>query len=183
MGPQDLPQKFKWILNEPGPKIIFQMLKYYRLMETPGKGSTPLIMQWAKELGVTKDMFPSDATPWCGLGANYNLHAIGYPIPPALKLLAAKAILDVPGYIKVPKGEEMFGDIMVFNRPGGNHEAFNCGENENNFLTIGANTSDRIEFAFIAKNRLTGTRRPKYNKFKPRKKILNFDGTVSTNEA
>jgi uncharacterized protein (TIGR02594 family) len=178
-----IPDKYKWLLQETGPKMLIEALKHYGTLEHKGKGSNPNIMAWAKEVGVN-GWYTDDDIPWCGLFVGMVAKRCGYPFP-ASKLLAARQWINWGE--PVTKGREMLWDILVFERPGGGgHVGFYVGENDKAFLVYGGNQSNAVGFAWIDKSRLLGARRPKYAIGEPdnvRKVALTETGILSTNEA
>lgn len=177
-----LPDKYSWLVKEGAPKMLVESLRHYGTLEHVGKGSNPNIMSWAKEVGVS-GWYTDDDIPWCGLFVGVVAKRAGYPFP-ASKLLAARQWINWG--TPVTKGREMLWDILVFSRDGGGHVGFYVGENKDNFLVYGGNQSNAVGFAWIAKSRLLGARRPEYKIGEPinvRKIELTFDGKLSTNEA
>lgn len=177
-----LPEKYKWLSDEGAPKMLVEALKHYGIMEHVGKGSTVDITKWAKEVGVS-GWYTDDDIPWCGLFVGIVAKRSGYPFS-AGKLLAAREWVNWG--VPVTAGREMLWDILVFSRSGGGHVGFYVGENKDNFLVYGGNQSNAVGFAWIAKNRCIGARRPKYAIAEPgnvRKINLTFDGKLSTNES
>ena len=55
-----LPQQYKWLENETGPKMLIEALKCYGVTEIPGAKSNDIIMLWAKELGIEKQYTNDD---------------------------------------------------------------------------------------------------------------------------
>lgn len=176
-----LPVKYQWLTKEGAPKMLVEALRHYGIMEHVGKGSNANITAWAKEVGVS-GWYNDDDIPWCGLFVGMVAKRCGYPFS-AAKLLAAREWVNWG--VAVPKGGEKLWDVLVFSRPGGGHVGFYVGENKDNFLTYGGNVSNAVGFAWIAKNRLIGARRPAYKIGEPanvRKIQLSFTGELSTNE-
>lgn len=162
--------------------MLIEALRHYGIMEHPGKGSNPDITQWAKEVGVS-GWYTDDDIPWCGLFVGVVASRAGYPFS-AGKLLSARQ-WNTWG-VGVPKGQEKLWDVLVFVRPGGGHVGFYVGENKTAFLVYGGNQSNAVGFAWVAKDRLLGARRPPYKIGQPanvRKIILNTSGDLSTNES
>lgn len=178
----NLPDKYKWLETEGAPKMLVEAIKHYGTLEHTGQGSNPNILAWAKEVGVS-GWYTDDDIPWCGLFVGVVAKRSGYPFP-ASKLLAAEQWINWGE--PVTKGREMLWDILVFKRPGGGHVGFYVGENEKAFLVYGGNQSNAVGFAWIAKERCIGARRPKYAIGEPgnvRKIAFNESGELSTNEA
>lgn len=182
MGAKLLPAKYAWLYAEGAPKMLVEALRHYGTLEHVGKGSNVNILSWAKRVGVS-GWYTDDDIPWCGLFVGIVALACGYPFSSAL-LLAAKEWLKWG--VEVTKGREMLWDVLIFSRPGGNHVCFYVGENDHAFLCYGGNQSNAVGFAWIAKDRLIGARRPKYAIAEPpnvRKIILTETGELSTNES
>lgn len=177
-----LPDKYKWLESEGAPKMLVEAIKHYGTLEKKGKGSNPDITRWAKEVGVDS-WYTDDDIPWCGLFVGVVAKRCGYPFP-ASKLLAARQWINWGE--PVTEGREMLWDVLVFQREGGGHVGFYVGENDNAFLVFGGNQSNAVGFAWIAKKRLIGARRPKYAVGEPqnvRKILLTQTGELSQNEA
>lgn len=172
-----LPEKYKWLASEPGPKMILEGLKIYGTVETSGKADNPVILGWAKECGINH--YFHDDIAWCGLTIAVIACRAGKPVP-AKPLWAAnwgswgnKAIVA------------MLGDVLCFKRPGGNHVALYIGEDNLTYHILGGNQGDRVSITRILKERCWAIRRPDYGiqPLNVRKIILTADGTISKNEA
>ncbi len=176
-----LPDKYKFLLEEKGPKMLVEAIKHYGILEHKGKGSNPDITKWAKEVGVS-GWYTDDDIPWCGLFVGIVALRAGYPFE-AGKLLAAKQWLNWGE--PITKGREALWDVLVFSRTGGGHVGFYVAETDNAFLVYGGNQSNAVGFAWISKSRFVGARRPKYAIGEPpnvRKIFVNQDGNLSQNE-
>lgn len=179
---KNLPAKYSWLAQEGAPKSLVEALRHYGVMEKVGKGSTVDITIWAKEVGVS-GWYTDDDIPWCGLFVAICMKRAGYPFL-AAKLLAAKLWLEY-GVVIEPEDAKLW-DIMIFGRAGGGHVGFLVGENAHAYLIYGGNQSNAVGFAWIAKDRLLGVRRPAYAIGVPpniRKIELSETGELSTNEA
>ena len=180
-----LPLKFQWLDKIPVdtlPKLWIENRKHYGVLETPGTANTPEIMSWAKEFGAS-GYYKLDSIPWCGLYACVPMGRAGYRNLIPRDPLAAKSWNGVG--VSVPKGMEMFMDVLVFSRPGGNHVGYYIAENKTHFLVYGGNTADSVGFAWIEKTRLQYAGRIAYNNQpKAIKKYFLEIGSdkVSTNE-
>lgn len=184
-----LPKEYAWLLNEAGPKMLIEALRHYGTLEHVGKGSNPNILAWAKEVGVS-GWYPDDDVAWCGLFVAVVCKRCNYAHPNWANVLGARYWADGPtwkGYgLKIPIAEAKFMDILVFNRPGGNHVGFYIGETKDAFCVLGGNQSNSVGFTWIAKNRCIDVRRPDYQIGVPkniRKIYLNKTGALSQNEA
>jgi len=177
-----LPQRYNWLYKESSPKMLVEAIRHYGTLELKGNGSNPNIKAWAKEVGVS-GWYTDDDIPWCGLFVGVVAKRSGYPFDSG-KLLAARQWMNWG--TEVTKGREMLWDVLVFSRDNGGHVGFYVGENDNAFLVYGGNQSNAVGFAFIAKSRLLGARRPKYAIGEPknvRKVYLSYSGELSLNEA
>jgi len=176
----NLPTKYQWLLQETGPKMIIELIRVYGTKETPGDEDNPVIMKWAKEVGVERD-YRHDAVPWCGLAMAVIAKRSGKEVnfPP----LWAKNWAQFGE--RVTDGAQL-GDVLVFTRSGGaGHVGLYIGEDDDCYHVGGGNQADMINIARVAKDRLYAVRRPIY-KVKPanvRRILLDKDGEVSRDEA
>jgi uncharacterized protein (TIGR02594 family) len=167
------------------PRMIQEAVKLFGTIETPGSGNNPVIMAWAKEVGVdVARIYTADSIPWCGL---------------AMAVFAKRADKEV---VKNPLwalswatfGHDaecaMLGDVLTFVRKTATgskagHVALYVGESATTYHILGGNQSDKVCIIEIAKSRLYAIRRPDYN-IQPNsvaQVVLNASGVVSTNEA
>lgn len=175
-----LPDQYKWLLNEPGPKMLLTALKYYGLKEGLGSSDNPTIMQWAHDFGIT--WYEHDSIAWCSLFMGQVAKESGYAPPNKNVLLAAVSWAKWG----VRQSVAMLGDILVFNRPGGHHVGLYVGEDDTAYHVLGGNTSDAVGIARLAKDRLIGIRWPEGVDLSTniRTIILSSSGTpLSQNEA
>lgn len=151
-----LPNKYAYLLGEPGPKMITEFLKLYGIHETPGPADNPIILQWAKEVGVA-DRYIHDAIPWCGLVMAVIAKRAGKVVDfdPLL------ALNWVRFGEKVSDGPK-FGDVMIYKRLGGGHVCLYVGEDDSCYHCAGGNQSDAVNIVRKAKDRLYAVRRPAY---------------------
>lgn len=180
-----LPKKFKW-LNEIGtlPRLLSEGLRFLDLKELPGtKNNNPVIMQWAKDLGVS-DIYVNDEVSWCALGMSKICVLAGKPMPfKRYEIVRAASFLKWGN--EVPIEEAQCGDVLVFSRIGGNHVALYVAETPNTFWVYGFNQSNKAGFTEIEKKRCRGARRY-YAIGAPasaKKYFMGTSGKVSTNEA
>ena len=62
-----LPLAYGWIDDlQPLPRMVAEARKLYGITEVQGSGDNPVILGWAKELGLAK-IYNHDEIPWCGL--------------------------------------------------------------------------------------------------------------------
>lgn len=180
----NLPQKYKWLLSEPGPKMILEGLKIYGIKEIPGEKSNAIILGWAKEFDI-EDIYTNDDVAWCALAHAHVAKAAGKEVPyKRYELLRAKSWMESFGE-EIDLEDAMLGDTVVFKRPGGYHVAQYIGEDKDNIHCLGGNQSNAYNITRIPKIRLVAVRRPLY-KNKPaniRKIHLEPAGEISVNEA
>lgn len=177
----NLPDKYKWLNDEAGPKELKEALLLYGTLEVAGTKSNPVIMAWAKEVGVS-GWYADDAVAWCGLFKGVCAKRAGWVVKSDL----LSALSWAKWGTEVTKGQESLGDTLIFVRPGGGHVGYYIGENDKSFLVYGGNQSDTVGFTFIAKDRLFACRRAQWKVSQPenvRKIHLSESGVLSTNEA
>ena len=173
-----LPSAYAWLAQEPGPKMLVEMLKIFGTVERPGPGDNTEILRWAEVVGVRKD-YVHDSIPWCGLTIGYAGKMAGKDIPKtplwALSWAEFGSKADHP----------MLGDILVFKRDGGGHVTMYVGEDGEAYHCLGGNQHDEVCISRIGKSRLYAARRPHYN-VQPanvRRVYLSANGHLSQNEA
>lgn len=183
----NLPEKFKWLLNAvPLPKLVAAGLQFLGIKEIPGHANNPVIMNMAKEIGLD-GIYKNDDTSWCALFMCYICKLCGKPLPETngdlYNMLRAAWFLNYGN--KVPDGQAMLGDILVFERPGGNHVGLYIAESKMTYFVLGGNQSNSVTIAEIKKDRLLQARRF-YNVAAPvtvKKYYMDATGLVSHNEA
>lgn len=173
----NLPPQYRWLINEPGPKILVEALKLYDTREAPGLVNNPEILAWATELGLHK-VYRDDATPWCGLFTGFVVKKAGKePIKDPLwaRNWAAWGSPTTPE----------LGCVLVFSRgKTSGHVGIYVGEDAECYHVYGGNQSDRVCITRIPKDRLLAAR-AMYNT-KPanvRPVHLEASGVISRNEA
>lgn len=174
----NLPNKYQWLLNEPGPKMLLEFIKIYGIKEAPGAVDNPVILAWAKEVGV-KDTYIHDEIPWCGLAMGVVAKRAGKDV----NFNPLRALNWAKFGKKVTDGPKL-GDILVFTRKGGGHVGLYIGEDDGCYHVGGGNQLDEVNITRIVKSRLYAVRRPIYKVVPPnvRQIILDNDGAVSSNE-
>ncbi len=175
----DLPKQYRWLADEPGPRILVEALKTYGTVEKPGPGSNPSIMAWAKAAGLER-VYRADSTAWCGLWAAYVALQAGWE--PPVNPLWARNWLSWGSPAPAP----MLGDVLVFSRGSSGHVGLYVGEDATAFHVLGGNQSDRVMIKRIDKKRLLGARRCPWRINQPagvRPVALAATGALSTNEA
>lgn len=174
-----LPREYQWLSLEPGPKMLLEFLGIYGTKEVLGPGDNPIIIQWAKELGL-KD-YQHDETAWCGLAMAVVAKRAGKELPPANPLWALNWALFGN---KVTDGPKL-GDVLVFKRQGGGHVTLYVGEDEGCYHCLGGNQSDMVNIVRKAKDRLYAVRRPVYihQPLNVRKVFLSPTGAIDDKES
>jgi uncharacterized protein (TIGR02594 family) len=148
-----LPKEFHYLYDEPGPRILKEMMKLYGTVEEQGPGDNPVILEWARSIGYG-DVYKHDAIPWCGLTVAYAAQQAGWDIP--VNPLWARNWLKF-GYKSSPA---MLGDILVFARGSSGHVAMYVGEDAKNFYILGGNQSDAVNIHSRLKSKdFLGSRR------------------------
>jgi uncharacterized protein (TIGR02594 family) len=150
------------------------------LKEIPGPTSNQVILQWAKDLKAPQ-WYMDDDQPWCALFMNRLLMACQLPVSgPGFDLLRAKSFEKYGELMGTPSP----GAILVFTRAGGGHVGLYLGERLDAYRVLGANQSNSVSEAWIAKDRLTSIRWPQgVPRTNTGRVWLTNDGKVSTNEA
>lgn len=182
-GPGTLDPDYRWLAQEPGPRMLIEALALHGTHEAPGERDNPDILGWAAELGgeVAK-VYTHDSVAWCGLFVAIAAKRAFWPV--------VDRPLWAANWLKwgVEVATPMLGDILVFTRPGGNHVGFYVGEDATHFHVLGGNQTDQVNVVRIAKSRLRlrGARRAPWRAMQPpnvRRILLAPSGRVSTNEA
>ena len=169
---------YDWLKNEKSTKILVEAFKHLGVKEIVGKENNPIILEWAKELGVS--WYVNDEIPWCGLFIAYCTKTAGLDVvkSPLMALSWANYGTAVD--------EPMLGDILTFKRQGGGHVGIYVGEDEDCYHVLGGNQSNSVSITRIAKIRLYKARRTKWKVAQPtnvRKVFIVGKGEISTNEA
>jgi uncharacterized protein (TIGR02594 family) len=149
-----LPAEYAWLAHEGAPRMLVEALKLYGIKEVIGSGDNHVIVDWAKEIGVS---YSHDETPWCGLMMAVVARRAGKELPPC-PLWA----LDWKDHFGHAVAQPMLGDVMVFSRAGGGHVSLYVGEDSACWHCLGGNQGDRVSFTRIPKTRQHWARRPDY---------------------
>jgi uncharacterized protein (TIGR02594 family) len=173
----NLPKAYQWLQQEPAPRHLLKAVELFGTTESVGNINNPVIMGWAKELGLEK-VYTSDSIPWCGLYTAIVIHR------------AARPVVDQPLWalnwnkFGVRVTEPMLGDVLTFTRKSGGHVGFYVGEDATAYHVLGGNQGDKVSIVRILKKRLVQFRRPAYNSqpTNVRKITLEPNGIISTNE-
>lgn len=157
--------------------MLVEAVRLYGVTEKQGTGNNPVILNWAKELGI-KD-YTADSIPWCALFVAWIAHKAGKTIPDSPLWALNWAKWGNP--VKTP----MLGDVLVFKRNGGGHVGLYVGEDSTAYHVLGGNQGDCVCVSRIAKDRLYACRNL-YVVSQPqncRRVFLRADGALSRNEA
>lgn len=173
---------YDYLKKENAPQILVQALKYIGTKEIKGPQHNPVIMGWAKDLGIEK-VYTADEIAWCGLFMAYVCKAANVEIP-----FSAKDALWALNWNKfgTKQSTAMLGDVLTFTRNGGGHVGIYVGEDATHYHIIGGNQSDMVNIMRIAKNRLSQIRRTTWKILQPsnvRVIKLSATGPISTNES
>lgn len=180
----NLPQRWAWLADEPGPRMLKEALKLYGTLEYPGSPDNPTILEWADEVGGDVGWYNKDSIPWCGLFMAVVALRSGKTVP--RQSLRARAWLKFGR----PSPRPELGDVLVFWRkhpdsPSG-HVGLYVGETLHYYYVLGGNQSDSVCITRLKKDRLLGSF-AQWNIGKPdyvRPILIGFDiGDVSENEA
>jgi uncharacterized protein (TIGR02594 family) len=188
-----LPQRYRWLERESGPRMIVETLKEHGTVEAPGAADNPRILRWQKELqsaGFGRgygSFYRADSIPWCGLfmaviAHRANLERRPERNPPKL-YLAALQWADWGS--SVAQSNAGLGDVLVFKRSGGGHVGLYVGHDDHAFHVLGGNQANRVSITRIARSRLHAVRRPAYRlaptNIRPIR--ISATGALSSNEA
>jgi uncharacterized protein (TIGR02594 family) len=174
-----LPKKYSWIDQEPGPRLLLEMRKLYGTIEAPGGADNPLILQWAERIGLGH-VYQHDSVAWCGLTVAYAAAQAGWDHAPHGNALWARNWADWG--TSVPKGQEMFSDVLVFARGSAGHVALYVGEDSTNFHILGGNQGDKVSIKTRPKSGLIAARRCPWRVNQPpnvRKIMISSSGAIS----
>ena len=181
-----IPKKFNWLTTIGVlPRLVQAAIEYIGLKEVPGQKNNPVIMQMAEAVGVA-DIYKNDDTSWCALFISFLCKKTNKPLPLTKdKYDYIRAAWFLKYGNPVRSGDEKLGDILVFQRTGGNHVGIYIAESKDTFYVLGGNQGNSVSIAEISKFRLREARRF-YATGGPasvKKYYLDTSGKVSTNEA
>lgn len=178
-------QRYDWLGSVEGaPKMIKEavVLGQLNTTEFPGPKSNPEIMALAAEAGLS-DIYKSDETAWCAVAHAVIALRAGKIVPfKGYERLRASSFQKFGSHVDVP----MFGDTLVFSRPGGFHVGLYIGEDNVCYHVAGGNQSNQYCVTRILKGRLLEARRPEYKSGTPagvKRIFLESEGMPSSNEA
>ena len=188
-----VPEPYRWLLDEPGPRMLTIGLSMYGTLEAKGDANNPVILGWQRELQAAGfgrhygRFYTKDSIPWCGLWMAVVAHRANVERrpdrAPPRKYLSA---LEWRNFGRaVPIEQAALGDICVLTRFGGHHVFQYVGEDDVAVHGLGANQSDAVNIRRFHKDRVIAVRAPFYRIQPPnvRKVFLSQDGELSANEA
>lgn len=148
----------------PPPKMVTEALRLYYTTEGPGSMDNPVILGWAKELGLS-GVYSHDSVPWCGLFVALVAKRAGKE--PVANPLWAMNWRNFGTEVQTP----MLGDVLVKTRKTASgtiagHVCIVLGEDGTHYHVIGGNQSDKVCITRIPKSSKLWFRRPPY-KVKP----------------
>lgn len=170
---------YDFLKSETSPKLLVEAVKLLGTKEVVGKVHNPVILGWAKEVGLQK-VYTADEIPWCGLAIAYACHQAGVQVVD--KPLWALSWANYGTKVSEP----MLGDILTFKRDGGGHVGIYVGEDKDCYHVLGGNQGNAMSVSRIVKSRLYQARRTKWKIAQPanvRKVLLDPKGAISQNEA
>lgn len=184
-----LPDRFKFLL-EIGvlPKLVSAGLQYLGIKELPGVKNNPVIMDWARGLGLSK-IYKGDYLAWCGLAIAHLLRITAKPLPDVKGDLYnyLRALYYKNWGYEVPIQDAQLGDLVILIREGGGHVGICIGwsKDKKTIFLMGGNQSDTFSIAEFKADRIVAVRRY-YATAAPasaKQYFIDSTGVVSTNEA
>jgi uncharacterized protein (TIGR02594 family) len=175
-----MPQ-YRWLEQEPAPRMLKEMLKLYGVTEAPGSRDNPTILGWAQEIGLGH-VYKHDATAWCGLTVAVAAARATWDCKPCGNALWALNW----AHWGTPQDVAMLGDVLVFKRDGGGHVGLYVGEDATHYHLLAGNQSDMVCIVRKAKQPIEAIRRAPWRIAQPpnvRVVHLSPDGLVSTKES
>lgn len=169
---------YEWLKSETAPRILVQAVKQLGVKEFVGKEHNPIILGWAKSLGLER-IYTNDEIPWCGLFIAECCRAAGLEV--VERPLWALNWNKFGNRVSDP----MLGDVLTFKRNGGGHVGIYVGEDKTHYHVLGGNQANAVNVVRIAKNRLNQARRTAWKIAQPanvRKIYLEPKGLITTNE-
>lgn len=165
------------------PIMIKEAVKLGKLNtnEIPGPKSNPEILKLA-EIADVSNIYKNDDVAWCAVAQAAICILANKEVPfKSYDRLRAASFLKFGSTVTEP----VLGDVLVFTRTGGGHVGMYVGEDKDCFHVVGGNQSNAYNVTRIAKNRLSGARRPKYSVMpkSAKKYFLSSKGKMSLNEA
>ena len=155
---KNLPKGLEFLQALPKTRMLMAAFALYGVQEISGQANNPVILGWAKELGINE--YKQDKTAWCGLFQAYICKEADKPPCPTNPLWA----LNWAKWGQASLSAE-WGDTLVFERRDakgkflGGHVGLYLCESKNFYYVLGGNTNDKVGIAKISKKRLVAVRR------------------------
>jgi len=170
---------YDWLKKELSPKVLVEAIKLLGTKEIHGTEHNPVILGWAKELGL-ESTYKTDEIPWCGLFVAICVKRAEFV--PVTSPLWARAWSG----FGTQQSIAMLGDVLVFSREGGGHVGLYVGQDDTCYHVLGGNQGDQVKVSRIQMNRCISIRRCNWKVKQPdnvRVIKLSSVGDVSKNEA
>ena len=129
-----------------GVRVVVEAAKLIGTKEIIGNKHNPIILNWAKELGLDK-VYTNDEIPWCGLFIAYVVFKAGFT--PVKDPLWARNWSNFGN----KQTTAMLGDVLVFVRSGGGHVGLYVGEDDVCYHVLGGNQNNQVSITRIKKDR------------------------------
>lgn len=174
----NLPKAYRWLQQETAPRHLLKAVELFGTTESVGTVNNPVILGWAKEVGLEK-IYTADSIPWCGLFTAVVMKRAQRPV--VIDPLWALNWNSFGVRVTTP----MLGDVLTFTRKQGGHVGLYVGEDSTAYHVLGGNQGDKVSIVRIEKSRLSQARRPQYTSqpTNVRQIILASNGVLSINEA
>lgn len=174
-----LPGRYRFLAAEAAPRHLVEAVKLHGVVETPGLQHNPVIMAWADEVGIARNVYSSDEVPWCGLFMAVVMKRAQRDVVASPLWARSWASFGVSAEVA------MLGDVLVFSRNGGGHVGIYVGEDKDCYHVLGGNQSNQVSVTRILKTRCIAIRRPPYRSQPTNVRAIQIaaNGPVSTNEA
>lgn len=183
-----LPAKYNW-LNKIGPlpRLVATAIQYLGIKEVPGKGSNPIILNMAKQIGLA-NVYTDDDISWCAVFINFICFIAKKPLSnkngDIYNLMRANSFTSWGVAVEIK--DIQLGDIVVLSREGGFHVIIALAKTKSgNIIGIGGNQSNMVSIAEFDVKRAVAARRF-YATAAPasvKQYIVDDEGKLSTNEA
>ena len=173
-----LSKAYEWLALEGAPRHLLKALELMGVTETVGPKHNPIILNWAKEVGLD-NVYKSDEIAWCGLFAAVIMKRADRPVVESPLWALSWANFGVK--VDVP----MLGDVLTFKRKGGGHVGLYISEDDTCYHVLGGNQNNSVNIVRILKSRLFQARRPEYTNppSNIRRIITKNNGKISENES
>ena len=173
---------YDYLKKVTAPQVLVQALKLVGLKEIIGTINNPVIMGWAKELGIEK-IYTSDEIAWCGL----FVAKVCKEARTETNLTPRESLWALNwNKFGTRQTVAMLGDILTFKRKEGGHVGIYVGEDAKCYHVLGGNQSNMVCITRIEKTRLSQIRRTNWKVAQPdavKQVFVNESGFISQNES